>query len=87
MRPRGPNFLLALAMLATFVAYNLYIAPRRRRCLPGRNAGHLAFFEVAGVGYDPADEYIRAVEAVADIQRGAQAYPVGGTTVGLRPAG
>lgn len=87
MRPRGPIFLLALAILATFVAYTCTSRPLTA-ALPRRPERHVLDNGVRVIpGREVTHRYVRAVEAVADIQRVAQAYPVGGTTVGLRAAG
>ncbi|PYM08356.1 MAG: hypothetical protein DMD82_02800 [Candidatus Rokuibacteriota bacterium] len=64
-------------------------APSRPRRLPDRNAGHVAFPELAGVGDDFADGYIRVVEAgtVTNIHRVAETCLVDRRTVGLGPPG
>ena len=53
-----------------------------------RLAWYQAFFEAAGVGYDFAPRYVRAVEAVTadDLLRVAQTYLSRPTVVSLRPA-
>lgn len=53
-----------------------------------RLAWYQAFFESAGVGYDFAERYVRAVEGVTadDLLRVAQAYLSGPTVISLRPA-
>jgi predicted Zn-dependent peptidase len=52
-----------------------------------RQAWHLAFFEVSGAGWDFADRYARALEAVtaADVETAAQRYLVRPTIVILQP--
>lgn len=53
-----------------------------------RLAWYQGFFEAAGVGYDFAERYVRAVEAVTadDVLRVAQAYLSRPAVVSLRPA-
>ena len=106
MRPRAPIFLLALAILATFVAYTRISRPgvaglpRRperhvldngvRVIIQDHRVSDLAAFQLYRIsfpGRDITHRYVRAVETVADIPRALQAYPVGGTTIGLRAAG
>ena len=88
MRPRGPISLLALAIVATIVAYTSTSRPVAA-APPPRPERHVLDSHFSLPGRDVTHRYVRAVEtvAVADIQRVLQAYPVGGTTVGLRPAG
>jgi predicted Zn-dependent peptidase len=52
-----------------------------------RLAWYQAFFESAGVGYDFAERYVRAVEAVtpADLERVARTYLASPTVVRLEP--
>jgi len=52
-----------------------------------RQAWYLAFFEVIGAGWDFADRYARALEAVtaADVETAARRYLVRPTIVVLRP--
>ena len=88
MRPRGPISLLALAIVATFVAYNS-TSRSVAAALPPRPERHVLGSHFSLPAREVRRSYVRAVEAVtvADIQQVAQAYLVGGTTVGLRPAG
>jgi zinc protease len=52
-----------------------------------RQAWHLAFFEVIGAGWDFADRYVQALEAVTavDVETAAQRYLVRPTIVILQP--
>jgi predicted Zn-dependent peptidase len=52
-----------------------------------RHAWYLAFFELAGVGWDYPERYARAVEAVtaADVVRVARRYLERATMVVVRP--
>ena len=106
MRPRGPISLLALAIVATIVAYTSTSRPVAA-APPPRPERHvldngvrviiqdhrvsdvvaLHLYHISLTGRDVTHRHVRAVETVADIQRVLQAYPVGGTTVGLRAAG
>ncbi len=52
-----------------------------------RHAWYLAFFELAGVGWEFPERYTRAIESVsaADVQAAAQRYLIHPTTVVLEP--
>lgn len=81
-RSEGPS-LPELARAKAYVLGNLAVDRRTN----ARHAWYLAFFELAGVGWDYADRHVRAVEAVtaADVMRVARRYLDRPTTVVVRP--
>jgi predicted Zn-dependent peptidase len=74
------------AELARAKAYLLGRLAMDRRT-NARQAWHLAFFELAGVGWDFSDRYERAVDAVtaSDVRAAAARYLARPTTVVLQP--
>lgn len=81
-RTEGPNE-AELARAKAYVLGNLAMDRRTN----ARHAWYLAFFEVAGVGWDYPERYARAVDAVtaADVARVAGRYLERPTVVVLRP--
>ncbi len=81
-RAEGPNE-AELARAKAYILGNLAMDRRTN----ARHAWYLAFFELAGAGWDHPERYARAVEAVtaADVARVAQRYLERPTIVVVRP--
>jgi len=81
-RTEGPNE-AELARAKAYVLGNLAMDRRTN----ARHAWYLAFFELAGAGWDYPERYARAVDAVtaADVARVAERYLERPTVVVLRP--
>lgn len=81
-RAEGPNE-AELTRAKAYILGNLALDRRTN----ARHAWYLAFFELAGAGWDHPERYARAVEAVraADVARVAQRYLERPTIVVVRP--